>query len=347
MKLAELSAAERSLDPHLHVEPAFINLATCLKLFGAYFRDYYMGRTIKEGTPYAQVFNDHLLSTLALDLARDREIITLGEALADPVPGQLCCSTENLAGMVETPEGGRVRVPVNLPYPQQRRVFLRFDPDFFLTEQNRELYGGSVRAAVLAQIDIVKADELVINPLVMGTPSFTHFRNDETTLDYSDLADDWFETFATDIAEFGGEPMEPVPEAQWRAALEPLEGADIIEHLRHITVGLVADETLQPPMVACGLHLSGAGEAEIPAALVIAGEGDGVLTSADLRAPPDRLMALAATPAELWVVIHGGTMDPQIRETVRALAVRPHAPRRYCLVDGAEVHRILKAHGRI
>ena len=83
------------------------------------------------------------------------------------------------------------------------------------------------------------------------------------------------------------------------------------------------------------------------AALVMTGAGDRLLTSADLRAPPDRLMALAATPAELWVVIHGGPMDRQVSETVRALAVRPHAPRRYCLVDGAEIHHILKAHRRI
>jgi hypothetical protein len=341
MKLAELTAAERSLDPHLHVEPAFINLATCLKLFGGYFREYYMARTVKEGTPYAQVFNDHLLSTLALDLARDRAVITLGEMLADPVPGGLCCSTEFLAGMVATPEGGRVRVPVTLPYPYDRKVYLRFDPDFFLTGADRERYGGPVRASVLAQIDIVKPDELVANPLVMGTPSFTHFRNDADALAYSDLADDWFETYPADIDEFadGAE----VPESEWRAALAHLSPAGIMEHFRDMTGGLVADPTVAPPLVACGLHLGGA---EIPAALVMAGDTDRELTSADLRGAPDRLMSLAATPAELWVVIHGNRIDQRVRETLRAVAVRPHAPRRYCLVDGAQVFRILKAHRR-
>ena len=80
---------------------------------------------------------------------------------------------------------------------------------------------------------------------------------------------------------------------------------------------------------------------------VMAGDPDRELSAADLRSAPDRLMSLAATPAERWVVIHGHRMARQVRETLRAVAVRPHTPRRYCLVDGAQVFRILKSHRRI
>ncbi len=336
-----LAPAERNLDPYLHIDPCYLNVATCTKLFGYYFKDFYLSRTVKENTDYARIFNDHLLVTFAMDALRDREAASLGEVLANPSPGDLFCSTELLEGTEGVFGEARARNRVVLPYAAARDVFIEFDPHHFLSQTEREAHAGRVRTSLMCHVDIVKDDLISATALVMGTPTFTHFRNHGATLDFADHAADWFETWPEDIDELAAcAEIAPPAAAEWRRALENISCEAVCRALAEILDGtrLPGQADAGSRMIACGAHRAGA---EAPTAVAVAADGGAG------QLGPAVLAALGATPAELWIVQHCHTIGPAVREMVRAFAVRPHAPRRFCLIDGADTWRILTAYGKI
>ena len=343
-----LEPAARNLDPYLHIDPCYINVATCTKIFGAYFKEFYLSRTIKENTEYAKIFNDHLLVTFAMDACRDREVAALGEVLADPTPGELFCSTEMLEGTEAVFGEARARNRVGLPYDYGKDVFITFDPHHYLSETERREHAGPSRTALLCQLDLVKPDFVSATALVMGTPSFTHFRNENATLDLADHAADWFETWPEDIDELAAcNRIAPPADKEWQAALAPLCGEDVCRALADMLGGtrMQGEADARTLMLAAGTHRGG--EQAACAVIVVADAGAGVLKPGTLRARPNAMAALGATPAQLWIVQHCHTIGPAVREMVRAFAVRPHAPRRYCLIDGADTYRIFKADGSL
>lgn len=59
----------------------------------------------------------------------------------------------------------------------------------------------------------------------------------------------------------------------------------------------------------------------------------------------DQIVRLAHVPASLLVVQHCHDIGPEVRETLRAFAVQPSNPRRYCFIDGRDSLRLLRAYG--
>ena len=49
----------------------------------------------------------------------------------------------------------------------------------------------------------------------------------------------------------------------------------------------------------------------------------------------------------MLVVQHCHQIGEAVRATLRAFSVTPQHPRRYCLMDGKETYRILKAYDQI
>jgi hypothetical protein len=334
----ELAREQRNVDPYLHLEPHFLNVAKCMKVFGQYFKDYYLSRTIKEDTEFAQIFNQHLLVTYTMDACADGEVKTLGETLMDPVPGRLFSTVATVAAAPDRAgaEDGRLRLTLPFPYP--RDVFITYFGANFLSRAERDRITDGTAVALIGQIDVVKDGFIQADPLVMGTPSFDHFRNGEIDLALAPYAGDWFETLPVDIDEFSTAMDEgdvDVAESEWRGALAALGQDGVRKRLAGI-VGKVAP----PEGVAAGtdmifaeLHIDGTPTA---AAILTTDE------NTDLMQIGARL---AATPARLLIVQHCGAIAESLRDTIRAFAVAPHAPRRFCLIDGADTYRIIKANG--
>ena len=59
----------------------------------------------------------------------------------------------------------------------------------------------------------------------------------------------------------------------------------------------------------------------------------------------DQIVRLAHEPADVLFVQHCHDILPSVRETLRAFAVQPNRPRRYCLIDGRDSLRLLNAYG--
>src|SRR5208337_4206458 len=58
----------------------------------------------------------------------------------------------------------------------------------------------------------------------------------------------------------------------------------------------------------------------------------------------DQIFRLSQEPANVLIVQHCHEITPPVRATLRAFAVQPSDPRRYCLIDGRDSLRLLKAY---
>ena len=58
----------------------------------------------------------------------------------------------------------------------------------------------------------------------------------------------------------------------------------------------------------------------------------------------DQIVRLASEPAQLLILQHCHLVSPAVVTTLRAFAVNPSAPRRYCVIDGPDTYRLLQAY---
>jgi hypothetical protein len=61
----------------------------------------------------------------------------------------------------------------------------------------------------------------------------------------------------------------------------------------------------------------------------------------------DQIYRLSQEPANVLFVQHCHDILPAVRATLRAFAVQPGKPRRYCLIDGRDSLRLLRAYGML
>jgi hypothetical protein len=59
----------------------------------------------------------------------------------------------------------------------------------------------------------------------------------------------------------------------------------------------------------------------------------------------DQIVRLSDEPADVLFVQHCHDILPAVRKTLRAFAVQPFLPRRYCLIDGRDSLKLLRAYG--
>jgi hypothetical protein len=58
----------------------------------------------------------------------------------------------------------------------------------------------------------------------------------------------------------------------------------------------------------------------------------------------DQIVRLADESADVLIVQHCHDILPVVRKTLRAFAVQPSRPRRYCCIDGRDTLRLLKTY---
>ncbi len=61
----------------------------------------------------------------------------------------------------------------------------------------------------------------------------------------------------------------------------------------------------------------------------------------------DQIVRLANEPADVLIVQHSHDITQPVRATLRAFAVQPSRPRRYCLIDGRDSLRLLRAYDKV
>jgi hypothetical protein len=89
-------------------------------------------------------------------------------------------------------------------------------------------------------------------------------------------------------------------------------------------------------------------ERPISAAFILKGPGvRGPMYPATLGKRGDQLVRAFDEPADLIVVQHHSRITNEVVRQAEALAANPRNPRLYCIIDGADTWRILKAYGKL
>lgn len=86
----------------------------------------------------------------------------------------------------------------------------------------------------------------------------------------------------------------------------------------------------------------------IPAAFLFKGPSKfRVMKITDLGKPGDQIDRLFMEPAELMVLQHCHSVSPPVRNMMKAYAGQINNLKRYCIIDGYDTVRILKAYGML
>ncbi|MDZ4689433.1 MAG: hypothetical protein SH850_30525 [Planctomycetaceae bacterium] len=350
--LEKLSSELRSINPYLHIDPGFINRRKCYSIFGNDFvKEFEAKKRPSEAWPHS-VFNDHLIIDLALRYCRSFGVKTLGESLATPRRGQLFCSTESLAGNDEVYDKARIANQVLVKYEVDREVWLEFGTSHFVSDTGKLEQSIPSQVAVIGEFREITNEKLTIHPLIMGAPTFDHPWNKEfesnERLDLFWHGGDWFQTFPEDIGEFSAMrgQVDPKPK-EWMDYMQVLSELDVKSRFCEI-LGDVSKKDWGGELddhFSTSVHLVGR---RVPTAFAFKGPASfREMTPDHLGKRADQIFRLASTPAELLVVQHCHTIGEAVRATLRAFAVAPHNPRRYCLIDGKDTYKLFVAYGKL
>jgi hypothetical protein len=283
-----------------------------------------------------------------LEFWRRREAETLGEILANPRQGELFCSTEQLEGTDGIFSKKRVRNRVILPYEYDRLVFIEFGTAHFVSDTGKAEQGIASTVSIIGEIRRVDESQVTAYPLIMGGPTLDHQFNKELGPEALWLGYECYEVFPEDIDEFSScrDRGDPGPD-EWMPYMRATPEAAVKSKLCQILADLPKNDWAgeQADHFSVSVHLGGR---RIPAAFLLKGPATfREMTPELLGKRADQIYRLASTPARLLVVQHCYTIGEAVRATLRAFAVAPHNPRWYCLIDGKDTYKILKAYGKL
>ena len=349
--LKDFSPDQRSKNPYHHIDPGFINYRKCLSAFGSAFVDAFDSRKRPESDHWAKLFNDHLFVDMVLAECRRRKVRSLAEVLQNLLVGEIFSSTEKLEGTEDVYGRSRAVNRVLLPYEYEKDVVLEFGTSHFVADTGKVEQSHECIVSIIGQLRGLEADRILLSPCIMGAPSLDHPLNREIGIPAEQLiwyGFDWFETLPEDIDEFRDAQKVSLPDASdWipymKSAAEATIKMKVAEWLGDATKKDWGGE--QADHFTSSVHLSGR---RTTAAFVLKGPAQfREMTPDMLGKRADQIYRLAGTPARLLIVQHCHDIGPAVRAMLRAFAVTPHDPRRYCLMDGKSTYRILKAYAKL
>lgn len=338
------------MNPYHHIDPGFINYRKCYSTFGRKFIELYNKHSNKGSDHLAKLENDHLMVDLALKFCLEKNVKSLGDSLIDPEEGVLISSTDTLEGTKEVYTKKRVRNRVLLPYDYDKEIYLEFGTEHFVADTGRTEQTQKAAISIIGQIRKVDNDTIIIYPLIMGGPTFMHPSNDCLSMDLDELelrGLDLYENFAEDIDEFSeSRNVEDPPPEEWMKYMRKTSEDSIKKCFCEIISDVPKKDWggEQDDIFSVSIHLGGK---RVPTAFLLKGPSQFREMTPDLLGKhADQIYRLSSTPARLLVVQHCHSIGEAVRAMLRAFSVTPHDPRRYCLIDGKDTYKILKAYGK-
>lgn len=348
MPFDKLSADQRSLSPHHHIDPGFLNRRLCFSTFAPWLREQFNRFRMLGDDHMTLLSNDHLLVLLVLTASNQGEVPSLGEVLGRGDWHGLFCSTEHVDPTPDVYSAEHVRSRVVPSFPCEKEVFLEYHTKHIVSDTGKmRLHKGSV-LSIVAGIESISDDQIIARPLIIGDPTYQHQFNKDIGINLFLYGWTWYEIFAKDIAEFSRTEEVPAPDAEeWSSVMRSLSEEEVKRCLCNILGDLPKVDWAgeQDDHFAASLHI---GSKQVTAAFLLKGPARFREMTPDLLGKrADQIYRLACTPAQMLVVQHCHHISEAVRATLRAFAVTPHNPRPYCLIDGKETYRILKGYGQI
>ena len=347
--LVQLTREQRAAEHRLVLDPAFVHRRKILVLLagteeGAWIEHQSVALT-QTGSPLADLQIDQCYTSALLNWCNRRKVAPLQEVLVD-AGHEIVCSTERIGPCPDVWDAARGRNELAVP-GSPRRAWIEYSTEHIKSTTLKSwLANGDYEIALVALVSQARGDDLVFEPLLLGPPVFLPEEGgDGEEMDFRILGYGSFfcEHRLEDIDEFSKVRDEPVP-----ADCEPMR--EISEAAFKACLAAILGDTAAKDWGGehsdyFSAHVSLAGHPHTAAFLLKGPARFRPMTLNHLGKNNDQIVRLAHVPASLLVVQHCHDIGPEVRETLRAFAVQPSSPRRYCLIDGRDSLRLLRAYG--
>lgn len=340
-----LSSDQRLLPLQATIDPGFVHrrrIQTMLGQAGMDIVDECIRRIPHTPEWEREIRIDHIYKDVFLEFCRVNKFPTLHDILHTQV-GRVFCSTESVGACPNFYEVQRAVTPCVLKGRSKFKVELHYSTGLVRADTLKgRLFKGTSRLAIVAELSEARRNLLMFDPLLMGFPWLR--AHDPAWQDHAMWWNrDFFENFVEDFDEFERvkntekprdiSAMRNISERGFKWALGEILGDDVMKDWG----GETSDH------FTSHLYLKGN---RVTAAFLLKGPAHFAPMGLNhLGKNNDQIVRLAREPAEVLVVQHCHTIQPAVRETLRAFAVRPHSARRYCLIDGRDSLWLLQAYG--
>lgn len=340
---SSLSPEQRARSLRLTIDPGFVNhrkIETLIGKNGMNLIDLRIKALPHLPEWQQKVRINHIYTDVLLSWCRSNEVPPLHDLLAAE-EHNIFCSTEILAPCKDLFNISRAISHWNPPAKYSSKVEFHYSTsNIFSDTIKAELYQGGIISMVATLVE--KKKPMVFHPVVMGSPWLIP----DEKLDFDSMwyHGEYYENFIEDFDEFQKVVNEPLP-----STAEPMR--DISESaFKTCLARILGGPTLKDwggeasDFYTAHLHLKGT---PMTGAFLLKGPGSrfAPMTLNFLGKNNDQIVRLSHEPAEVLFVQHCHEIVPAVRETLRAFSVQPSRPRRYCLIDGRDSLRLLKAFG--
>jgi len=340
-----LSSKQRAANLKLKIDPSFVHHRKIETIMGAQGTNYINEQIllIPESTPEwrKKVHIDHIYSDMFLFLCENWRVPSLFEILSKQ-QGELFNSTHITKEFKDLFDVKRAKIEIETNGTIDKKVFIELSTERIAgdTLKSRLQHGGE-QISIVAQFYKMTDDEIIFDPIILGFPWLTDEKQ-EASFDTMWFHYNFYEHFVEDIDEFKKVKdisipedfsiMKKIPENTVKKALAKIIKENTIKDWGGETSDLFTSH----------LHLNGK---RLNAAFLLKGPAKfHPMGLNHLGKNNDQIVRLSKEPPDLLIVQHSHDITQPVRETLRAFAVQPGNPRRYCLIDGRDTLRILKAY---
>lgn len=306
----------------------------------------------------ARMREDLIYSELADQFLENANVPAIGRLLFEADVNEIGLFTHyatwRCKGVSKYQRGDRISPPkpypfiyTTLPTPDaEARLELTVNPEHFMSSSASSYMTGQVRLFVLAHAVRVESGVIYARPLAIASADY-RFDGDAArnalrriVFDHGQVRFDQIDAFhaAADV-----DPPTPDQHSALRHISE--------EQVKHAFAEIIGEPFIpkdwggeRSDLFTGRLKFDGR---EIAAAFAFKGPAKWkTLYIADMGSRGDQALRLMTEPVELAVVQHCHQVDSLVRALMRSLAAQYLGRRMFCIIDGADTWRILKAYGK-
>jgi hypothetical protein len=258
----------------------------------------------------------------------------------------LFCSSERIVGDESVYTEKRVSFPILLEGDYDYEVRLDFGTEHICSDTTRMELSETHEHSIIAAVPKLSEGILTFRPLIIGSP---WLETDEPKWKENIVwwGLEFYENFIDDFDEFSKVRGQPIPDETEAAVMEKISEKAFKTCLAEILGGSAMKDWPgeMSDHFTAHLHLRGR---PVTAAFLLKGPARfSPMTLNNLGKNNDQIFRLAQEPGDVLFIQHCHDITPPVRATLRAFAVQPSRPRRYCLVDGRDSLRLLKAYDKL
>lgn len=341
---ADLSTEQRSRELIHIIDPGFVNrrkIETLLGEKGMEIIDHLIKQLPQMADWQREVRIDHIYSRVMLDFCKVIKVKTLEEVLSSQC-GTMFCSTETFAPCSDVYDAKRVISKIVPKGNSDFDIEIRYSTRHISSDTIRMHLSDGNELSIIAELHQAKNSLLIFHPFVIGAPWLTA-NNPDWEIEMMWYHHSFFENFIEDFDEFSRvkltekptdiELMRNISEKAFKQCFAEILGDQIKkdwggETSDHYTAHI----SLNGKRVTAAFIFKGPGSRFCPMGLNHLGKNN------------DQIYRLSQEPADVLFVQHCHEITPAVRATLRAFAVQPSNPRRYCLIDGKDSLWLLQAY---